>query len=114
MKTFFKTGGISRQDYDNAETSFKVAEANWNGVFFDIVDTGGIDPSEAGPGHRALGHERRSAQGDRRRTGRRPAGHRHQGAPGQGERVPLPRHQGPAGRARHGEAADHPARLTVP
>jgi GTP-binding protein len=27
-----------------------VAEADWNGVFFDIVDTGGIDPSSTGRG----------------------------------------------------------------
>jgi GTP-binding protein len=27
-----------------------VAEAEWNGVAFDIVDTGGIDPSHVGPG----------------------------------------------------------------
>lgn len=27
-----------------------VAEAEWNGVPFDIVDTGGIDPSQVGPG----------------------------------------------------------------
>lgn len=27
-----------------------VAESEWNGVFFDIVDTGGIDPIKVGPG----------------------------------------------------------------
>jgi len=27
-----------------------VAESEWNGVVFDIVDTGGIDPSQVGPG----------------------------------------------------------------
>src|SRR5512139_1160595 len=27
-----------------------VAEAEWTGVTFDIVDTGGIDPSQIGPG----------------------------------------------------------------
>src|SRR5512144_1358227 len=27
-----------------------VAEADWNGVFFNIVDTGGIDPSTTGKG----------------------------------------------------------------
>jgi GTPase len=27
-----------------------IAEANWAGVTFDVVDTGGIDPSQTGPG----------------------------------------------------------------
>ena len=27
-----------------------IAEAEWNGIIFDVVDTGGIDPSESGPG----------------------------------------------------------------
>jgi GTP-binding protein len=27
-----------------------VAEAEWTGVIFDIIDTGGIDPTQAGPG----------------------------------------------------------------
>jgi GTP-binding protein len=27
-----------------------VAEAEWNGVFFDIIDTGGIDPTQSGAG----------------------------------------------------------------
>ena len=26
-----------------------VAEAEWNGVVFDVVDTGGIDPTQVGP-----------------------------------------------------------------
>ncbi len=29
-----------------------VAEADWAGVVFDVVDTGGIDPSQAGPGRK--------------------------------------------------------------
>ena len=29
-----------------------VAETDWNGVFFDVVDTGGIDPTGTGPGLR--------------------------------------------------------------
>jgi GTP-binding protein len=29
-----------------------VAEADWNGVYFDLVDTGGIDPTDTGPGLR--------------------------------------------------------------
>ncbi|HUF37713.1 MAG TPA: ribosome biogenesis GTPase Der [Anaerolineales bacterium] len=29
-----------------------VAEADWNGVYFDLVDTGGIDPTGSGPGLR--------------------------------------------------------------
>lgn len=32
----------------------QVAEAEWNGVFFDIVDTGGIDPSHATGGRQPL------------------------------------------------------------
>lgn len=32
MKSFYQTGGISKQDFDNAETSYKVAEANWNAI----------------------------------------------------------------------------------
>ena len=30
-----------------------VAEAAWSGVVFDIVDTGGIDPTQTGPGRKA-------------------------------------------------------------
>lgn len=30
MKAFYETGGLSSQDFDNAETSFRVAEANWD------------------------------------------------------------------------------------
>ncbi len=29
-----------------------VAESDWNGVYFDLVDTGGIDPTDTGPGLR--------------------------------------------------------------
>jgi GTP-binding protein len=29
-----------------------VAETDWNGVYFDVVDTGGIDPTGTGPGLR--------------------------------------------------------------
>lgn len=32
MKSFYQSGGISKQDFDNAETSYKVAEADWNAV----------------------------------------------------------------------------------
>lgn len=32
MKEYFETGGLSRQDFDNAEASFRVAEANWDAV----------------------------------------------------------------------------------
>jgi len=32
MQSLHETGGLSRQDLDGAETSFKVAEANWNSV----------------------------------------------------------------------------------
>lgn len=32
MKNFYETGGLSRQDFENAETSFKIAEANWNSI----------------------------------------------------------------------------------
>ena len=32
MTSYYQSGGLSKQDYENAETSFKVAEANWNSV----------------------------------------------------------------------------------
>jgi RND family efflux transporter MFP subunit len=32
MENLFETGGISRQELDNAETAFRVAEANWDAV----------------------------------------------------------------------------------
>lgn len=32
MENLFKNGGISQQDYENAKTQYKVAEANWNAV----------------------------------------------------------------------------------
>lgn len=32
MQELYKSGGISRQDMDNAETNFQVAKANWNTV----------------------------------------------------------------------------------
>lgn len=32
MKEYFETGGLSRQDFDNAEAAFRVAEANWDAV----------------------------------------------------------------------------------
>ncbi|MEZ5357269.1 MAG: efflux RND transporter periplasmic adaptor subunit [Candidatus Zixiibacteriota bacterium] len=32
MKQYFETGGLSQQAYDDAEASFRVAEANWDAV----------------------------------------------------------------------------------
>lgn len=32
MKEFYQSGGLAKQDFENAETSFKIAEANWNNV----------------------------------------------------------------------------------
>ncbi len=32
VQKYFDTGGLSRQEFDNAKTSFKVAEANWNSI----------------------------------------------------------------------------------
>lgn len=32
MKSFYQTGGISKQAFENAETSYKVAEANWHSI----------------------------------------------------------------------------------
>ena len=32
MTGYFETGGLSRQDYDNARTSYEVAKANWDAV----------------------------------------------------------------------------------
>lgn len=37
MKTLYKSGGISKQDLDNAETQFKVAKANWDAAEQAIV-----------------------------------------------------------------------------
>lgn len=32
MKEYFESGGLSQQGFDNAEASYRVAEANWNAV----------------------------------------------------------------------------------
>ena len=32
MKSYYESGGLSRQDFENAEAAFKVAEANWDAV----------------------------------------------------------------------------------
>lgn len=32
MKSYFESGGLSRQEFDNAEASYKVAQANWDAV----------------------------------------------------------------------------------
>ena len=32
MKSFYESGGLSLQDYENAQTSFRIAEANWNDI----------------------------------------------------------------------------------
>ncbi|MDX9859143.1 MAG: efflux RND transporter periplasmic adaptor subunit [candidate division Zixibacteria bacterium] len=32
MRSYYDTGGLSRQDYENAEAAYRVAEANWDAV----------------------------------------------------------------------------------
>ncbi|MEA1980982.1 MAG: efflux RND transporter periplasmic adaptor subunit [candidate division Zixibacteria bacterium] len=32
MKSFYESGGLSKQEYDNAKTNYKIAQANWDAV----------------------------------------------------------------------------------